>query len=157
MSDDRKELAAAFAALSDAAARVCRALGGNPVAAPAVTVSDADLDGPHGRPKIRLNPRDWKGESCKDRSCELCPPEFLDLYAETLDYFAGKNAEKGDAKKAGYDRRDAARIRAWAARLRGGWKPTERTDAPPSNGAGMPSEPMPGDEFSGASDDDFSV
>lgn len=83
-------------------------------AAPAVS-----LDGPHGNPKLRFIPRDWTGSrEYKGALFSECPPELLDLAADSLDYFAGK-AE--DEKKKKYDLLDAARARGWAARIRGGY------------------------------------
>lgn len=59
------------------------------------------------------------------RTFSECPPEYLDLLADRFDYFAGKEP---DEKKAGYNRLDARRARAWAARLRSGWnRPTADT------------------------------
>lgn len=81
---------------------------------------DRDLDGSHGDPQVRAKPRDWSGEDFKGRRYSETTPEFLDLLAGMLDYFAGRQT---DAKKASYDRRDAARARGWARRLRAGWKP----------------------------------
>ncbi len=88
---------------------------------------DADLDGPHGDPEIRAkSPRDWVGESQQGKRFSQCPPEYLDLVAARLDYFAEQNAASDDPeqqKKAGYNRKDAARARGWAARIRAGYVP----------------------------------
>ncbi len=86
-----------------------------------------DLDGPHGNPTIAAkDPRDWSGPTMKGKRFSECPAEYLDLLAERLDYFAEKEP---DAKKANYNRLDAARARGWAARLRSGWTPAP-VDAP---------------------------
>jgi hypothetical protein len=86
--------------------------------------SAADLDGPHGDPIIvAKDPRDWSGETMKGRKFSECPPEYLALVADRLDYFAQHNTEAGDAKKAGYNRKDAARARGWEERIRAGYTP----------------------------------
>jgi hypothetical protein len=84
---------------------------------------DRLCDGPHGDPIIKAkDPRDWSGEPMTGRTFSECPPEYLDLLAERYAYFAEKET---DDKKAGYNRLDARRARAWAARLRSGWnRPT---------------------------------
>jgi len=86
--------------------------------------SDADLDGKYGNPEVRLNPRDWPGPSCKGLRMSECPSEFLDMLAETFDYFAQKAEETGELYNgkptAPYKRKDAARARGWAARIRSG-------------------------------------
>lgn len=75
-----------------------------------------DLDGPHGDPEVKAkDPRDWTGPSMTGRRFSQCPPTYLDLLADRYDYFASQEA---DAKKANYNRRDAARARGWAARIR---------------------------------------
>lgn len=119
-----------MSATSDEAMRLLRechamlaALTGRAPAAmpPAQAASDADLDGPHGDPDIKAkSPRDWTGEAMTGRKFSECPPEYLDLLAERFDYF---NTREEDAKKRGYNARDAARARGWAARLRAGYVP----------------------------------
>jgi hypothetical protein len=94
--------------------------------------SDRDLDSEHGDEKVRMNPREWKGAPRKGWQMSRCEPEFLDLYQDTMEYFAGKNT---DAKKAGYDRRSAARARGWAKRLRSGWQPAAGAPAAPQRDA----------------------
>jgi hypothetical protein len=96
---------------------------GKPVA------SDADLDGKHGDPIVKFDPRDWSGNSCKGLPMSACPPEFLDLLAETFDYFASeaerKNELWNDKPVAPYKRADAARARGWAKRIREGRAPAK--------------------------------
>ena len=88
---------------------------------------DRDLDGPKGDEKIRFDPRDWKGPSQKGRTMSRSLPEFLDVYAETMTYFANNQT---DAKKAGFDKKTAARALGWARRLRDGWTPPPAPPAP---------------------------
>jgi hypothetical protein len=86
---------------------------------------DRDLDGPHGDEMVKFSPRNWDERDglYKGSPMSHCPPAFLDLLAEAFESFAKKNSDKGDDKKAGYDKRSAARARGWAKRLRSGWKP----------------------------------
>lgn len=92
-----------------------------PSGSSAAVASDADLDGQYGDPEVRAkDPRDWSGPPMKGRHFSECPADYLDLIAERFDYFAGQET---DAKKAGYNRKDAARARGWAKRIRAGRVP----------------------------------
>jgi hypothetical protein len=100
---------------------------------------DRDLDSQYGDPTVKFNPRDWHGDSCKGLAMSQCPPEFLDLIAQTFDYFAKKADESGETTTTGklvapYKRKDAARARGWALRLRNGWKPDALPTQPVSSG-----------------------
>ena len=97
------------------------------VAAPAKVADDKDLDGQYGDPEVKFDPRDWTGGSCKGFHFSECPAEFLDLIAETFDYFASQAEAKGETTTSGkpvapYKRLDAARARGWAKRIRAGYK-----------------------------------
>jgi hypothetical protein len=102
--------------------------------------SDADLDSQWGDPIVRTkDPRDWSKESQLGKPFSECPAEYLDLVASRLDFFAEKaEAENtlttGGKPVAPYNRRDAARARGWAARIRHGYKPQEQA------AAGFPSD-----------------
>ncbi len=113
-----------MSAQSDEAMRLLREIHAmlRTMSAPAATAApDVDLDGPHGDPTIRAkSPRDWNGPDMLGKRFSECPPEYLDLLAARFDFF---NTKETDEKKRGYNTRDAARARGWAARLRGGWKP----------------------------------
>lgn len=107
-------------------------------------IADArELDSQYGDPVIvAKDPRDWTGDSMKGRHLSECPPEYLDLLAERYDYL---NSTLGDSeedkKKRGYNAKDAARARGWAARLRSGWK------APQTASAAQPgANPFTGDD-----------
>lgn len=95
---------------------------------------DRELDGKYGNPVVKFNPRDWAGPSMKDRKMSECDPDFLDMIAETFDYFAGK-AEEADERTdkgkpvAPYKRMDAARARGWSARIRDGKVPATTAGA----------------------------
>jgi hypothetical protein len=117
--------------------------------------SDSDLDGKYGNPPVRFMPNRWTGGNFKDRPMSQCPPELLDLVAESLDWLAQKADSNGETTTAGkpvstYKRLDAARARGWAKRLRAGWTP------PPEYGGdplldGDPNEvdPFGGDDVTG--------
>ena len=95
------------------------------VVAPGAVADDAELDSNYGNPDVRKDPPRWKGDSFKGKKYSACSPEYLDALAGFLDWQAGKDDEKGtdDGKKyAGYARKDSARARGWAKRLRAGWK-----------------------------------
>lgn len=89
---------------------------------------DADLDGQYGNPVLKFLPKTWKGGDFKNRPFSECPPELLDMVASSFDWFAQKADENGETTQSGklvapYKRRDAARARGWAMRLRAGWTP----------------------------------
>ncbi len=106
----------------------------------AAIASDRDLDGRYGNPEIRSrDPRDWSGPTMKGRRFSECPPEYLEMFAERLDYFAQKAEEQnemtsGGKPKAKYLRADAARARGWVQRMRSGKHappPVESSSADP--------------------------
>ncbi len=87
----------------------------------------ADISGPYGDPEIRKDPsvKHWSGESFAGKKMSQCPADYLNAFARWKDacvYMKTKELEKlTDAaaiadvtKYAGYDRKDAARARAWA-------------------------------------------
>lgn len=87
--------------------------------------SDRDLDGKYGNPKVTFMPRDWAGPSYKGRLFSECPPDLLDMLAETFEYFASQAEAKDERTDRGkpvaeFKRADAARARGWAQRIRSG-------------------------------------
>ncbi len=114
--------------------------------APPLVASDADLDGQFGDPLVRAkDPKSWTGDSQLGKPFSECPAEYLDLVASRLDFFAEKAENEGTLTTTGkpiapYNRRDAARARGWAARIRHGYKGTA-----PDNG-GFPSDAPTADE-----------
>ncbi len=96
-----------------------------PLSGPEVA-SDRDLDGKFGDLEIKTkDPRDWAGPTMRGRRMSECPPEYLDLLADRLDYFSRKAHENNEQTNNGKDkapflRSDAARARGWAARIRSG-------------------------------------
>jgi hypothetical protein len=110
---------------------VLQAKAGNGGATNGDVAPDSDLDGEHGNPVIRRDPKRWEGESMVGRCYSDTSPEFLDCLAGFLEWSA-KNPREGKEKYADYDRRDAARARGWAKRLRAGWRaaPAAAVDDP---------------------------
>lgn len=121
-------------------------------AAPADVADDRDLDGKWGDPEVKFNPRDWNGSSCKGFRMSECPAEFLDLLASTFDYFARKADESGETTAAGkpvapYKRKDAARARGWAKRIRSGRKPPQLDGGSYEGSAGSGADGFGADSF----------
>jgi len=85
--------------------------------------ADVDLDDPYADEVVKVKPRDWTGEDFKGQRLSTCPPAFLEALAGVYDFFAKKNDDAGALDTQGrpksfYDRRTAARARAWATRAR---------------------------------------
>lgn len=116
---------------------------------PKEVAEDIDLDSPYGDPLIRAkDPRDWNGPSQLGNTFSLCPPEYLDLVASRLDFFAEKAELEGTLTSTGklvapYNRKDAARARGWAKRLRAGWKSPAAAESTPDMAAGNPFVTVP--------------
>ena len=165
------KLDALMAALKTNGGSVARAAGGN-AGSPGGDI-DADIDGPRGDPEVRFMPKRWTGPDCKGRPFSACEPEFLDLLADAYEWFAQRDDEsnavdKNGGPKSKWSRLDAARARAWSARLReqqGGGAvaptPRARTSAPSAPAAARrPSAPDPGygrppaHDFGGTTDND---
>lgn len=132
MTDPNPELLAILTEAQALSAQVARletavraAIGQAPhaVHAPPQIADDADLDSQWGNPQVRKNPPRWQGQDCTGLHYADCPPEFLDTLAGFLDWQAGKADEKNEMANNGkprstYLRKDAARCRGWAARIR---------------------------------------
>lgn len=117
------------------------------VSKPKEIASDADLDGQYGDPTIKAaDPRDWTGPSQKGKRFSECSSEYLNLVADRLDYFADVAEREGKLTSGGkpvapYNRKDAARARGWAARVRSGRVPQQRqTEAAPDDFDSAPAE-----------------
>lgn len=106
---DEKALRAAYAEL--------RARVSYLEAASGLFASDEDLDGRNGDPVVKFAPRQWTGDVFVGRPFSECSPEFLEMLAESLQY-AADNPKPDKEKYAPYNRRDAARARSWARRIR---------------------------------------
>lgn len=88
-----------------------------------LSLPDVDLDSDHGDPEVRFLPKKWTGRDYKGFRFSDTDPDFLDMLADSLEFFARKNDENGvkDSKggpKSKWDRLDAARARGWAERIR---------------------------------------
>src|SRR4051812_11581168 len=73
--------------------------------------SVSEINGTYGDPKISFDPRQWKGQSYKGTTASACPPEFLDSYAEALEWSANNPKPDQDPKRATYNRKDARLLR----------------------------------------------
>jgi hypothetical protein len=120
---DVAEIKAAVAggARSNGAAPGARGNGGGGGVA-----DDRDLDSEYGNFSIKRDPPRWNGQSYVGYKLSETEPEYLDVLASFKDWQADKDEEQGkkDAKgrpTAPMNRKDAARARGWAARLRAGW------------------------------------
>jgi len=100
--------------------------------------SDRDLDSAYGNPTVKT-PRNWKGERFDGFKMSETSVEFLEFFADFKDWQADRREEEGGedgSKKAGYCRKDAARARGWAERLRrGGARPASATTSQVVGGA----------------------
>jgi hypothetical protein len=147
------DLTARVTKLENLLGSVARAFGGS--SDDAAIATDRMMDHEKGDPLVKLTPRDWKGVSMKNKHFSECPPDFLDVLAESFDFFAKKNDERGEKTPQGkpkgdFDRWGAKLARGWAKRLRDGWqpkaKPEPKTAANPfanRNGAPPPAQPPP--------------
>lgn len=123
-STEYTELKALILALHS---KVDRLTGGSTQAASAHAVGEvadaAELDSQWGNPQIRKDPPRWSGESFAGCRFSECSPEYLDTVASFNDWRADQDDKAGavDAKgrpKSYFARKDAARARGWAARIR---------------------------------------
>lgn len=170
-----------LAKMGNGASAGAAASGGSRGAAPPASAggeiaTDADLDSTRGNPEVRFSPKRWSGADMKGRRYSECEPEFLDMLAETLDWFASKDDEANAVDKNGnpkskWGRLDASRARGWSRRLRadrgesvparGGMSAGSRGAAPMGGGGGgmraaapPARKPAPMDDFGGMDDPD---
>jgi len=87
---------------------------------------EVDIDSDRGNPVVRKDPPRWKGESFVGSPYSACSAEYLRALAGFLQWKAKKNDEEGKEKYAGYDRLDAARALAHAARIEAAAKEAKR-------------------------------
>jgi hypothetical protein len=108
-----------------------RAVGGAQASGSAPAVADAaDLDSKYGDPEVKRDPPRWSGAAFAPCRMSECSPEYLDCLASFCEWCADKAREERDAKKEAYKRRDAARARGWAMRIRAGWRrPVDESSA----------------------------
>lgn len=121
-------ISATLASIDQRLARLERIATGPDVA------SDRELDSKHGNPEIQRDPKQWRGPSYARKRMSEAPPEYLDMLAEFKSWQAEQDSKKPgeDAQRyAEFARRDAARARGWAKRLRAGWRPPSATGPRP--------------------------
>lgn len=114
---------------------------------------DRELDSEWGDPVVRKDPKKWTGDSYAGCHFSECIPEYLDELADLYDWMGDMDEKDNKMHKgkptAPYKRRDAARARGWAKRLREGWQrpaADSQSDgaAPAGNGAGSGADdPLP--------------
>lgn len=99
------------------------------VSKPKEIAPDSDLDGQYGDPIVKAaDPRDWTGPTQKGKRFSECSSEYLELVASRLDYFADQAEKENKLTSTGkpvapFNRREAARARGWAKRVREGRVP----------------------------------
>lgn len=141
MSDDLKKVMSDVAALRKEVAAIARHLGitgasassngssgGARLSVEGEVAPDRDLDSSYGNPVIKYMPKPkyWPADRQDFTSHRFSEttPDFLDAMAKYLDacaYMAGREPDEKSQKSASYKRKDAARARGWAKRLREGW------------------------------------
>lgn len=99
--------------------------------------TDGDLDGPHGDPVVKKDPKRWPAENGSYVGCRFseCPADYLEAMAGLNEWKAQQDERKGtddDKRKAKFNRLDAARARGWAQRVRDGYKAPVRSEQPPA-------------------------
>ena len=132
LEEQRKDLNVALARISQLENR--KAHPQQPAGATVAT--DADLTGERGDPKVERNPPRWDGDDMTGRRWSQTSVAFLECVASFLDWKAD-NPREGKEKYSQYDRKDAARARAWAARLAAGstWRADPQDeDSPEADG-----------------------
>ena len=78
-----------------------------------------DIDNPKwGDPEIKYVPKKWDGPSPAGQRMSQCSVRFLDFLAGELERSAAWKENNGKAEHAEWDRRDAAKAKAWADRKR---------------------------------------
>lgn len=105
----------------------------------------SDIQGQYGDVEIKKDPKRWTGRPLAPIRASQCPPDYLDIVADFLDWKATKNEADGKEKYAGYDRRDAARCRRWAIEIREG-----RVQQAPVREVDDSPPPSAGDEYGGS-------
>ncbi len=136
-----------------------RTAGG--VSSGGAVATDYEMSGQYGDPILKKHPPRWTGPAGEfvGKRFSQCSPDVLDVVAGFNDWKADKEAATaGKEKYAAYSRKDAARARGWAKRLREGWKaPPEPESSFAGDGGGfgdsggfgddssLPEDPMAGD------------
>lgn len=139
----------AFARLEAKIDRLLAHLGANGTGAAGNSSSDniapvSDIHGQYGDVEIKKDPPRWKGKPLAPIHASQCPPEYLEIVADLLD-FKADNPRPGKEQYAKYDRRNAARCRRWSIEIREGrvkQEPMREDDGGPppfaDDGYGLP-------------------
>lgn len=122
MKEQNRLLRGILAALSGGGAAARNGRGDGASNAGGAVADDRELDSDKGDPTVQRDPKRWKGESFIGCRFSECTPDYLDVMAEQKDWQAD-NPREGKEQYAKYDRKDAARARGWARRIRNGWQP----------------------------------
>jgi hypothetical protein len=104
---------------------------------PTTPAPDSDLDGQHGDPVMKFNPKKWNGPSHAGKTYSEIPAECLLMLAEELEFNAANPFADAPPARPGYQRKDAARARGWAAR------PMPENEAPAAGVIGDDSDSIP--------------
>lgn len=103
-------------------------------AGPGAKPMGVDIDDPKwGDPEVRYVSKKWDGPSPIGRRFSQCTIDFLLFHADDLERSASWKESQGDEQKAKYammDRRDAAKARAWAQRLKERGYPVDDAELP---------------------------
>ena len=109
----------------------------SPYASQKRIATDVEMSKFNGTMKVRFDPKNWPGDPHKGRMLLQCDPNFLDIYADQIEYFATKAKEKvaagtadDNAKRdAQWGELNAAQYRRLAADMRSGR--IQQTPPPP--------------------------
>lgn len=137
--------------------------GGGSSAQRGAIADDADLDSQWGDPEIRKDPPRWDGPSFAGCRYSECTPEYLETLAGFLDWKADRDEEEGRVTSKGkptapYSRKDAARARGWAKRIREGRAApaaSQRSNGGHGAGYGGGNGGAPAGDYGPPPDDDF--
>lgn len=108
------------------------------VAPSGAVADDADLDSQWGDPVIKKDPPRWKGNSYAGSKMSECPADYLEAVARLFDWMASKDDEQGktwtnkkgeEVPASSFKKKDAARARGWAQRIKAGYVQTQREPA----------------------------
>lgn len=85
----------------------------------------ANIDDPRfGDPEIKYVPKKWDGPSPAGQRMSACSVRFLEFLAAELERSAQWKENNGKEEHAEWDRRDAAKAAAWAARKKSQGEPS---------------------------------
>ncbi len=142
MTIDEEALRKAFAALQARVVYLERETG--------LFAPDASLDRPKGDPKVKFAPRDWRGPNFVGKNFSQCSPDFLEALASALSW-AADNPQPGKEKYSAFNRKDGARARSWARRIRAKAEAAAPAASPPP--PPTPAAPLTDEERSHLFDD----